>query len=29
MLRQITPDIIYIGTDDIHSHLFESQYPIP
>ena len=29
MLRQITPDIIYIGTDDLNSHLFESQYPIP
>ena len=29
MLRQITPDITYIGTDDLGSHLFESQYPIP
>ena len=29
MLRQITPDITYIGTDDLRSHLFESQYPIP
>ncbi|MBO4595611.1 MAG: FprA family A-type flavoprotein [Bacteroidales bacterium] len=29
MLRQITPDITYIGIDDLRSHLFESQYPIP
>ncbi len=29
MIKQITPDILYIGTDDCRSHLFESQYPIP
>ena len=29
MIRQITPQILYIGTDDCKTSLFENQYPIP
>ncbi len=29
MLQHISPDILYIGTDDIELDLFESQYQVP
>jgi len=29
MIKQLTPDILYIGTDDIFTPKFDNHYPIP